>query len=142
MSDPTKKKILPFFFFLPLVRAEEDIAQAAAVSNLLDHLWTKRANEMRNNLIMLAAAEGNFVFVDITNLRVGSMELNTVRPFFLETASQLYKLGALTATVNQGATADSSSQNDDDAPTLSQRPRGADGAPLSKQPRYDTQSQF
>jgi hypothetical protein len=120
-----------------MIRAEEDVRQASSVSNQLDHLWTKRANEMRNNLVMLAA-EHDFLFVDITNLRVGSMELNTVRPFFVEAASQLYTLTALAATVSNGERLPSSQS---EGYSSSQRPRGEDGAPLSKHFRSDAPSQ-
>jgi len=113
--------------------AEEDVSQAAAVSNQLDHLWTKRSNEMRNNLVLLAG-EHEFLYVDITGLRVGSMELNTVRPFFIEAASQLYTLSALSAAVSAGER--STSQMDSQGSSQSQsRPRAEDGAPLNKYSR-------
>lgn len=99
---------------------------------------------MRNNLVLLATDGGNeFLYVAITDLQVGSMELNTVRPFFIETASQLYSLNALAATVS-GGDRNSAGQSADpyaSQPTPSTRLRGEDGAPLSKQFRSDTLSQ-
>lgn len=91
---------------------------------------------MRNNLVVLAG-EHEFLYVDISSLSVGSMELNTVRPFFIESASQLYTLNSLKATVAGGD--HTSTQNDSYTSTQSARPRADDGAPLSKQFRSETQ---
>lgn len=124
------------FVFLFLLSAEEDVPQASAVSNQIDHLWAKRANEMRNNLVVLAG-EHEFFYVDITSLSVGSMELNTVRPFFIESASQLYTLNSLRTTVAGG---DHASTQNDFTQSQPTRPRGDDGAPMSKQFRSETQS--
>lgn len=122
--------------------------QAAAVSNQIDHLWAKRSNEMRTNLVLLSAEadmesdDHDFLYVDITQLQVGSMELNTIRPFFIESVSQIYNLRALNATVTGGDRKVSTSQSQGDtlASTPSQRLRGDDGAPISKQSRSDTQN--
>lgn len=91
---------------------------------------------MRNNLINMAGIQ-SLVYADITALHVGSMELNTVRPFFVETASQLFTLNALTA-ASSGA-----SQNDSSlySSQPSGRHVGENGQPNAKYPRYDTQSQ-
>lgn len=94
---------------------------------------------MRNNLISLSGAK-DFLYVGISGLRLGSMELNTVRPFFLETTSQVNQLTALKQTVTRGEVMDSSSQ-DDSLPTGSQRYRDEDGAPLPKQFKYGSQTQ-
>lgn len=106
------------------------------MSNQIDHLWAKRANEMRNNLVVLAG-EHEFFYVDITSLRVGSMELNTVRPFFVESASQLYALNSLRLNVAGGDR--SQSQSETFSSTQPSRQRGDDGAPVTKQFRSDTQ---
>lgn len=92
---------------------------------------------MRNNLVTLAG-EHDFLYVDITNLQVGAMELNTVRPFFVEATSQLYSLNSLATAVVSGDRPNGS-QSQLDSQGASQfssppsRPRGEDGAPLSKQ---------
>jgi hypothetical protein len=99
----------------------------------MDILWAKRLNAMRNNLINVAGSE-QFLWANLTELHIGSMELNSVRPFWIEAVSQLYSLYALSTGSDRPP-----SQSDSATQSYGSRVRDESGQPLPKQYRSDTQ---
>lgn len=118
--------------------AADDLKQASGVRNQMDILWAKRLNAMRNNLINVAGST-QFLWANLTDLHVGSMELNSVRPFWVEAVSQLYSLYALSSDRTSSSMSQSQSDSSSATQSYGSRARDSNGQPMTKQPRYDSQ---
>lgn len=79
---------------LLLENAEDDVMSKMpgvspdVLKAILEDLWTQRNNKLRNGMIRLSKAD-TFVSVELTNII--ALEINTIRPFLVESISLLTK---------------------------------------------------
>lgn len=90
--QPAQSSASHWYSFCFPSSAASDLMQPSEVRRLVESIWMNKTSRMRKNIIRVAQTPTTIASINFSGEGLGSMEINTILPIFVETMNQIRHL--------------------------------------------------